>query len=152
MAWDICDHKLRDLIMRAEKECRRLENKEEERNITTLYLDGCKRFNLAPRQPKSTDVSHLPTPEESGKANPDSPWVLLCPKCKEKSYVMYPICRSCKDSEGGKYRTMFKCFKCNHVDKSEKFFSQWISDMGLEMPTGSKKELGIKTVTNTGLK
>ena len=84
----------------------------EEKNITNLYQMACKDLGIEPKSLSTATASHLPTPEESAKENPNSKWTLICPKCREKSYVIHPICSGCQDSEGGKYKTMFLCYKC----------------------------------------
>ena len=152
MAWDPCLHLLKTIIINAERECQRLEGKPRDRNITNLYSEGCIRFGVAPVIGLSTERAHLPTPEESAKDNPDSPWVFACPICHEKSYVLQKICKECKDSEGGKYKTKFVCYKCKHMEKSEKYLVQWAKELNIELKSGMIREMGIKTITDKGLK
>ena len=76
-----------------------------------------------------------------------------CLHCgKKESMVLMALCRRCKDAEHGKYHTMWQCQECKVKDRSEKFFAQWMTELGVEMPTGTKEQLGIKTFTDTGLK
>ncbi len=124
----------------------------EEKNITKLYEMATKELGVEVKILDTVTANHLPTPEESAKENPNSKLTIICPKCGEKSYVLHPICRGCKDSEDGKYKTMFLCYKCKYKEKSEKWLAQWMKELGIELPDGMKRHLGIQTVTNEGLK
>ena len=124
----------------------------QEKNITKLYQMACKDLGIEPKTISTSTASHLPTPEESAKENPQSKFSILCPKCNKKSYVLRGICKGCKDAEGGVYKTMFKCYECNHVEKSKEPLVIWMQRLGMEFETQSKKSLGIKIVTDDGLK
>jgi predicted amidophosphoribosyltransferase len=94
----------------------------------------------------------LPTPEESARANPDHPMVNICPVCRKKSYYLTSICRSCKESEGGKYKTVLECFECHHKEKSEDPIVVWLDKWKIEYKTQTKASLGIGTLTDEGVK
>ena len=89
----------------------------EEKNITKLYQMACKELGIEIKTLTSVMANHLPTPEESARENPQSKFSIICPKCNKKSYVLRGLCKGCKDSEDGKYKTMFKCYECEHQDK-----------------------------------
>ena len=76
-----------------------------------------------------------------------------CPECGQKECMnLFPLCATCTDAEGGKYKTKWECFKCNYKIKSEKFLTQWLNEMGVDFQSGMKADMGIKTATDDGLK
>lgn len=153
MGFDLCEHKIRDLAIRAAREIRKAKDLPEENNITKLYIEAAELLGLDPGQFDSIKQgNHLPTPEESAMANPNNPLVLICPNCGKKSYVINSICQTCKEAKNGKYRTLLMCYECHHSEKSSKWISQIIEEAGLDLPSGMKQYLGIKILTDEGLK
>ena len=152
MPFDPCEATIRPLVIKAAELLREAKGMPEEKNITILYEEIAPLLGLSIKRMSTKDIDHPPTFMDDAKQNPNSPWVIICPKCNEKSYVIHPICRGCKDSENGKYKTMFLCFRCNHKDRSEKPFIKWLNELGIEIPEGMKQRLGIRTVTDEGLK
>ena len=123
-----------------------------EKNITILYEVGCKDLKIEHKELNTAVANHLPTPEESARENPQSKFSIICPKCSNKSYVINALCKSCKDSEDGKYKTMFKCYECGNQEKSKEPMVVWLQRLGIDFGTQSKKSLGIKTTTDEGEK
>ena len=124
----------------------------DEKNITKLYQMACKDLGIEPKSISTSTASRLPTPEESAKENPQGQFSILCPKCNKKSYIILGLCKSCKDAEGGKYKTMFRCYECKHEEKSTEHMVVWLQRLGIDFSTQSKKSLGIKTLTDEGIK
>ena|SRR3989337_1089869 len=147
MAFDLCDHKTKQIIIKFGKLIW-----PEEKNITVLYQKASEAIGMEVVKTTSAMANHLPTPEESAKENPQSKFSIICPKCNKKSYVLHSLCKGCKDAEGGIYKTMFKCYECHHVEKSKEPLVIWMQRLGIEFGTQSKESLGIKTVTDEGLK
>lgn len=146
MEFDLCEHRVRSLIVR----CGKLFWPEEQ-NVTILYEGMCKKLGIPVAMGSSRKSNHLPTPAESARHNPESPLIQICPNCGKRSYVPSSICQSCKDSENGKYKAMFECFECKHKEKFDKWLVQVLNEKGIEIPSGMKRSLGIKTMTDGGL-
>ena len=148
MAFDPCPHQITQIVLKAGAIIRQLRGLSEEKNITTLYNETAPLLGIQVEQMKTgTHGDHFPSIAESMKAlgldMPKKP----CPKCGAESFL-YPICQSCADAEGGKYKTGYRCVACNSVfDKSEKVLSQLVPNL----PSGIKKDLGILTITDKGL-
>jgi len=152
MAFDACEHRIRNIIIRAGKIIREAKGLPEEKNITVIYNETAPLFGFASIQLSSRVIGHLPTAEESARDNPDSPLVQICPKCGKKSYFLHGLCRNCKDSEGGKYKTIFKCYECHHEEKSKEPMVVWLDRLGVDFKSQTKKSLGIETITDDGIK
>lgn len=167
MAFDPCKHQITQLIIKAGAAFRVLQNLPEENNITKLYNEAAPLLGIEPIQKNTTkDGDHLPAPHEMRK--PNGSFVVPRKDCfpcgRKESMMLVALCQSCEDSEQGKYKTMWLCGEkdlngvfipesgCGHKDKSEKFFTQWMTEMGIEIPNGPKKDFGIKTMTDDGLK
>jgi hypothetical protein len=153
MVFDPCPHQITQIILKAGAEFRRLKGLPEENNITALYNETAPILGVIPKQTSSLDISHLPSPSEM---KDESGGFIVprknCPKCGG-TMVLGPICQSCEDAEGGKYKSGYKCEACQLVDdKNEMFFSQRLVSMGIEVPEGIKQALGIKTLVDEGLK
>jgi hypothetical protein len=166
MAFDPCQHEITQIIINAGGIIRKLKGLPEEMNITALYNETAPLLGILVVPMSSRDADHMPTLSEA--MAPNGKFLIPrrdCPQCgRKESHILYSICPSCTDSEGGKYKSMWFCGEmdlhrnlvqntgCGFTDKSEKFFSQWITELGVEIPTGTKESLGIKTVTDKGLK
>jgi len=153
MSFDPCPHRITQLVLRAGAIIRQLKGLPEEKNVTILYNETAPMLGVAIIPMNSRVTNHLPTPGEIRRE--DGKFVVPrkeCPKCGA-TMVLGPICRSCKDAEEGKYRSGYKCITCQFVDeKTDEFFSQRLSRMGIEVPDGMKETMGIKTLTDEGLK
>lgn len=123
-----------------------------EKNVNKLCEMGAKDLGLTLEKLTSITASHLPTPEESTRENPKSKFTFECPLCKKKSYTLYSLCHSCKESEGGKYKTMLKCFECSFETKSDKPLVIRLQEMQIDFNLISKKDLGIETITDKEVK
>ncbi|RPI56016.1 MAG: hypothetical protein EHM49_01190 [Deltaproteobacteria bacterium] len=123
----------------------------EERNVTTLYRKASEALGIPTIETTSASATHLPTPKESAQERPEK-FASTCPKCGEKSYYIVSLCKSCKASEGGKYKVMFECYKCGYSEKSEEPMVVWLERLGIDFGTQTKKSLGIETLTDEGLK
>lgn len=121
-----------------------------EKNITKLYQMACKELGIEIKSLTTATANHLPTPEESARENPRSKFSIICPRCNKKSYVLRGICKGCKDSEDGKYKTMFKCYECHHQEKSKEPLVIWMQRLEIDFGTQSKQSLGIVTITDKG--
>jgi len=153
MVFDPCPHHITQIVLQAGAIIRALKGLPEEKNITKLYQETAPLFGLPPTQMNSMTANHYPTIEESEKEL-GAKWIprKACPKC-DAMMILSPICQSCADAEGGKYKTGYKCVACGFVDdKSPLFFSQRLKEMGVEIPEGMKQNIGIKTITDEGLK
>jgi len=147
MSFNIEEHQERQKIINYGRE-----RWPEENNITILYKKACVEMGIEEKVLTSESVNHLPTPQESAKENPHHPLVQICPECGKKAYTLRGLCRSCKDAEGGIYRTMFECFECKHKERSKEPMVVWLDRLGIDFKTQSKASLGIKTLTDAGLK
>jgi len=124
----------------------------DEKNITKLYQMACKDLGVEAKTISTSTASRLPTPEESAKEDPKSKFSIICPKCSKKSYVLHPLCKSCKDAEGGIYRSAFKCYECGKMERSKEPLVIWMQRLGIEFGTQSKESLGVRTITDEGVK
>ena len=157
MTFDPQAHQDRQTLILAATVRRRLKGLPEEKNISVLYNEICTILELPVIEISSKDANHFPAPHEMTDATnrfvvprKDCP---SCPDFEEKqSMILTAICRSCEDAEGGKYKTMWQCQRCKYKEKSEKVFIQWLNELGIEIPNGPKVALGIKTITDEGLK
>ena len=60
---------------------------------------------------------------------------LDCSKCcHKKSMQLRPLCGGCKEAQGGKFKTAWRCLKCGHEEVSEKGITQWWKEL-----TGGKE-------------
>lgn len=111
-------------------------------------------------------ADHLPSPQEM--KDDQGNYVMprdKCPKCgKEGAIIIHPICPTCEKSEKGKYFTELFCGErdkegvliqgtgCGYSEVSTKRYSQWLTEKNPNWRGGMKKDLGVKTVTDDGLK
>jgi len=157
MDFNICEHHIRDLVLKAGVVIRQLKGLPEEKNITVLYNETAPLLGITPFQMHSGDINHLPAPAEvrtdrGAFAIPRKD----CEHCGGKeTVVLYPLCQSCEEAEGGKYKAAWTCQSkdCGYKEKLEKPFIEILEELGVEIPNGaSKQSLGIKTMTDEGLK
>jgi len=154
MVFDPCPHKITQLVLKAGAIIRQLKGFPEEKNITILYNETAPLLGIVVATMSSKDVDHLPSPaemkDEAGR------FVVPrkdCPKCGgNETMFLTALCKSCEDAEGGKFKTAWVCSVCPNKEKSEKFFTQWLNELGVEIPEGMKQAMGIKTLTDEGLK
>jgi len=153
MVFDACDHKIRQLVIRAAEEIRKAKGLPEEKNITVLFNEAAPLLGVIAATLSSRNVSKLPAPHEmvneAGK-------LLIprrdCPKCGGKECMsLYALCTGCTDAEGGKYLTKWECSLCGHKERFGKAFVQWLDEMGIDFQPGMKADMGIKTATDKGL-
>jgi len=155
MTFDPCPHQITQLVLKAGAVIRELKGLPEEKNITVLYNETAPLLGIIVVPMDSRTVNHLPSPAEM--KDEKGRFVVPrkdCPKCGgAMTMPLGPICPSCKDSEDGIYKSGYKCEVCEYVDeKTDEFFTQRLSRMGVEIPEGMKQAIGIKTLTNDGLK
>lgn len=143
MPFDTEDHKKRQLII----EHAHLKWPDE-KNINKLLEAGANDLGLTLKKLTSKTASHLPTPEESARENPGTKFSLVCPRCGKKTYVLRDLCRSCKDSEHGKYKSKLECYECGHKEISEKPVIMWLQESETDFKMQTKKSLGIETITD----
>jgi hypothetical protein len=150
-----CQDRITHIVLKAGRLIRQLKGLPEENNITTLYNETAPLLGIPVRTMSSREVNHLPSPAEM--VNDKGVFLIPrkdCPNCNEKNTViLVSLCPSCKDSEGGKYHSAWTCQKCGIItEKSEKFLTQVLNEMKIEIPNGRKQDFGIKTITDNGLK
>ena len=154
MVFDPCPHKITQLVLRAGAIIRELKGLPEEKNITTLYNETAPLLGIISTQMSSKDVDHLPSPAEM--RDKDGKFILPkkdCLKCEGKNTMdLFPLCATCTDAEGGKYKSKWECSKCGYKDVSEKAFVQWLDELGIDFRPGMKADMGIKTATDEGLR
>jgi len=136
----------------------------EERNVTILHQEGAAFEGKEVVKFTSRKVNHLPAPHEM--QNDNGKFIIPrkdCPQCGRKDGLsLKSLCRSCTDSEDGKYNTMYSCEEIGSdgkplgcgfkTEKSEKVMAQRMSEENPDWKGGMKQELGIMTITNDGLK
>lgn len=164
MVFDACEHKIRQIVIRAGAELRKIKGLPEEKNVTILFNETAPILGIAPIQLSSRNVDHLPAPHEM--KNEKGNFIIPrkdCPQCGRKDGLsLKSICPSCTDSEGGKYHTHYTCedmgtdrkiISCGFkTEKSEKFMAQRMSELNPDWQGGMKQTLGIKTTTDNGVK
>lgn len=151
--FDACEHRIRQLVIKAGEQRRKELGMPEELNITKIYNEMAPLLGISPILMSSKDVNHLPAPSEmkDAKGNfvvPNKP----CPKCG-KIMFLESICQSCEDAEGGKYKSGYSCNKrfggCGFMDeKNGEWLSQRLNRMGIDFGSGTKESLGIRTHTD----
>ena len=154
MEFDPCPHQITQVVLKAGILIRQLKGLPEEKDITKLYNETAPLLGIVPQMMSAKTANHLPSPAEM---KDDKGKFIIprkdCPNCgKEEGLLLTPLCKSCKDAEDGRYHTAWICSQCQHKEKSEKFFTQWLNELGVEIPEGAKQNIGIKTLTNEGLK
>ena len=136
----------------------------EERNVSILHQEGAASEGKEVVKFTSRKVNHLPAPHEM--QNDAGKFIIPrkdCPQCGRKDGLsLKSICPSCTDSESGKYHTMYSCEEMGpdgkplgcglKTEKSEKFMVQRISEENPNWEGGMKQEMGIMTVTDSGVK
>jgi hypothetical protein len=156
MAFDLCDHKITQLVIRAGILIRSIKGLPREENITILYEETAPLLGIIPRRMNSADTNQLPSPAET--KDEKGRFIIPrqdCPVCGvRESMILISLCPTCEASEGGKYHSAWKCMnkECTGIEKSEKFLTQRLTEMGIQFGMASKKEIGVQTLTNNGLK
>lgn len=153
MSFDPCPHQITQIILKAGAVIRELKGLPVEKNITVLKRETAAllgvEINLT-----SGKAAHLPSPAETT----DRKGKILIPKkdcfgCgKKESMVLFSLCSTCADAEGGKYKSKWECLKCGKKEIYEMPLVKWLDVLGVEFKGGFKKELGIKTATDDGVK
>ena len=153
MAFNPEIHQVKEIIIKCGRALREAKGLPEENNISILYEEASLALGLPLIQTTTADADHLPAPHETMRPDGEPVIPLLeCPKCGKKAMQIFSICPDCKDSENKKYKTKFKCTKCPHEEKSEKHMVIWLQEMGVDFGTQSKESLGLKTITDQGVK
>lgn len=116
-----------------------------EKNISVLYKKTCAHLGIEIKKLKAKEVDHLPTPQETGP-------FFKCPKCDKETLLILGLCGTCKDAEGGKFKTKLECGDCGFKELSQKFVVQVLNEHGFDFKTQTKRSLGIKTLTDEGVK
>jgi hypothetical protein len=166
MAFNPEIHQIKLIVIKCGEELRKARGLPEERNITTLYEEASSILGIPTIQTTTQDADHYPAPhemkDEGGKfivPRKD------CPQCgKKDSMLLGPLCKSCEDSEGGKYKSMYQCGEkdrggkiipetgCGHKEKFKEHFVQICNELGVDFKGGTKESMGIRTYTDDGLK
>jgi len=159
MAFDPEVHQAKQILIRCGRALRECKGLPPENNITILYEEASIALGIPLLETTTADAGRIP-PVHEMKTIDGTKFLVPrkdCPSCGGKeTMILGPLCGSCvdaKDEDGKrKYHTMWQCTECKVKDRSEKFFAQWMTELGVEMPTGTKEQLGIRTFTDTGLK
>lgn len=158
MVFDPCPHKITQTVLRAGAVIRALKGLPEEKNITILYRETAQLLGIPILDLSSRDARKYPSIAEMEKED-GSPLVPLqkCPKCEKYSMEMFGLCPTCEDAKGengepGKYKTKFVCKECSYSERSEKHMVIWLQEMGVDFGNQTKKELGVRTITDEGIK
>jgi len=158
MKFDACEHRIRNIAIRAAKEIRKARELPEERDVTVLFEWVAPILGIPVVKFNSRMVDHLPSPAEIKDDRgefiiPNKP--CPTPGCGKITFLG-SICQSCEAAEGGKYKSGYTCDKrfggCGLVDdKTDEWITQRFKRMNIDIPDGTKESLGIKTLTNDGL-
>jgi hypothetical protein len=158
MAFDIKIHDVKQILIKCGRALREAKGLPEINDITILYNEASRALGIPIIETTTLDADHLPAPHEMMKPDgmPEIP-LRRCPKCGQESMQIFGLCPTCEDAKGengepGKYRTKFMCTECKHEERSEKHMVIWLQEMGVDFGNQSKKALGIKTITNDGIK
>jgi len=158
MAFNPEIHQVKLIIIKCGKALREAKGLPEEKNITTLYEEASAILGMPTISTTTQDADHLPAPHEMVREN-GTPIIPLrkCPRCGKEAMQMFGLCHTCKDAEGengeiGKYKVKFECKECQFQEKSDKPMVLWLQEMGVDFGMMSKKNLGIKTITDDGIK
>lgn len=158
MTFDPCPHQITQVVLKAGAIIRQLKGLPEEKNITVLYNEMAPLLGITPVQTSSREADHLPKLQQIIKDD-GTPLVPLqkCPECGKDSMEIFGLCPTCEDAKGekgepGKYRTKFICKECAYSERSEKHMVMWLQEMGVDFGNQTKKELGVKTITDEGVK
>lgn len=116
-----------------------------EKNLTILINEAAKTFGLPPYKISSNQGDHLPPPSETGPFFP-------CPICNKKTLTLTSLCRSCKESQNGRFKSKLDCSACSYSALSEKFVVTILEEFGYNFSSAQKSDIGIKTLTDEGLK
>lgn len=164
MVFDASVHRETLRLIEVARQLRRDKGLSEERNVSILHQEGAAYEGKEVVKFTSKKVNHLPAPHEM--QNDNGKFIVPrkdCPQCGRKEGLsLKAICPSCTDSENGKYHTMYSCEEMGpegkplgcgfKTEKSEKFPAQIISEENPDWEGGMKKDLGIKTHTDNGIK
>jgi hypothetical protein len=170
MEFDPCPEQITQIAIRAMRIIRELKGLPEEKNVTTLFKEAVSLLAIHPAwvgKRTSGVANHLPSPSEMKTSQ--GTYVIPrrnCPKCgKENSFRLDPLCQSCEDAEGGKYKSMWFCGEmergtktlisgtgCGHKEPSKDSITKYKVEHGMEVEVGFKKEIGMDTRTEQGLK
>jgi len=155
MAFNVCEHKIRILAIKMAKLLREAKGLPDETNITVLYDWVAPLLGLTTDRLNSKDTNHLPIPGEivdlSGKLIfPGKD----CPKCGSKVSV-FPtsVCANCEDWKNG-FRSSWTCFTkgCGYKELLKIPYTQLLDEVAPGWKGGFKTDLGIKTITDEGIK
>jgi hypothetical protein len=77
-----------------------------------------------------------------------------CPNssCTSQKVILMDVCPSCKESEGGQYLSAVECPVCHTREKFRKPMVVWFKELGIDFGTQTKRSLGIRTLTDEGVK
>jgi hypothetical protein len=154
MTFDPCPHHVNNILIQVGRALRKFKGEPAENNLTVLVREAAifigrnpAEFILSTRQ-----ADHLPSPAEM--KTPDGEFLIPsinCPKCGKRAFLE-SICQSCEDAENGKYKSGYNCRKetggCGLIsDKTGEWITQRLNRMGVDWKTGTKEEIGIKTIT-----
>jgi len=158
MTFDSCSHQITQIVLKAGAIIRQLKGLPRENNITLLYNETAPLLGIIITSMNSRMADRLPAPHEMKKED-GAPLIPLrrCPQCGKDAMQMFGLCPTCEDAKGengeiGKYKVKFECKECQFQEKSDKPMVLWLREMGVDFGMMSKKNLGIKTITDDGEK
>jgi hypothetical protein len=154
--FDLCEHKIRRLIIKAAASLRVVKGLPEEKNITILYAEGAEFLGI-PVVGMSSDVANR-LPDSTEMKDDRGQFILPrkdCPKCGTKgSVVIAGVCHNCEDGKKG-FKSKWFCSaskECGYFELSERPVVSWLNELNPDWQGGMKAELGIRTATDEGLK
>lgn len=156
MTFDEYAHLFKIVMIKAGQEVRKARGLPEEKNVSKVYLEMCELVGIPPvvtkvsSMPRQTEGALVFTRPQVGKRS-KAPQ-RSCPQCGMETFLLLGLCASCKDAEGGKYRSTWKCAQCGYQEKSPKAITTWLDELGIDFGSQSKKSLGIDIVTDEGVK
>jgi hypothetical protein len=163
MPIDICQHRETQILIKVAQALRKLKGMPEQNNVSILHQEGLDFIGMPRPMIDSNNADRPPTTIEQLMAKGYPVPVKNCEACGTKrSVTLTSICQSCKDAVGG-YLSMWVCLRCGWKNKLKKsFIAIWresLRETGMTeaeidqvIPQGTKEALGIKTMTDNGLR
>lgn len=117
----------------------------DERNLTALIKKTSALLGIPIQLLTSASPVH---PQIPHKFKP----FFKCPRCGIQKLSITDICRSCKEPDHGKYNSILSCSACGLTEKSLKHVVTLLQELGHDFSSIRKEDLGIRTLTDEGLK
>lgn len=155
MAFNPEIHQVKQILIKCGAALRRAKGLPEETNITILYNEASEALGLPLIETTTADANRIPLPHEM--TLPTGKFVVPrkdCPKCgKSDSVVLTSVCGKCEEFKQG-YRSSWSCLSkgCDYKELSTRSYGSWLDELVPNWESGMKKDMGIQTRTDEGLK